>query len=89
VVKGSSKARTMRVVVLAAALVPVLVGCAARDPVAYAQMVCGDPDQRPVLGSDEHAACVQFVAENPPTVLLAIGGGMLEPVTAAPDSYED
>jgi hypothetical protein len=38
-------------------------------------------------GTDEHAACVQIVAKNPPSVLLAIGGGMLEPVTAAPDSY--
>jgi hypothetical protein len=77
----------MRVVVIAAALVPGLVGCAPRDPVAYAQMVCGDPDQRLTLGTDEHAACVQFVAKNPPNVLLAIGGGMLQPVIAAPDSY--
>ena len=44
----------MRVVVVVAALVAVLVGCAPRDPVAYAQMVCGDPDQGLLLGSDEH-----------------------------------
>jgi hypothetical protein len=44
----------MRVVVMAAALVTVLVGCAPRDPVAYAQMVCGDPDEGLVLGSGEH-----------------------------------
>ena len=37
----------------------------------------------------EHAACVQWLAKHPPGVLLAIGGGMLEPVTAAPDSYEN
>jgi hypothetical protein len=34
----------MRVVVMAAALVPVLVGCAPRDPVAYAQVVCEAKD---------------------------------------------
>jgi hypothetical protein len=72
---------------MAAALVAVLAGCAPRDPVAYAQMVCGDPDERLLPGSDEHAACVQFVAENPPSVLLAIGGGMLDPVTAAPHEF--
>lgn len=59
------------------------------DPVAYANMVCGDQDQRHTLGSDQHAACVEFVAKNPPRVLLAIGGGTLEPVTVAPDSYEN
>ena len=74
-------------ILMAAALVAVLAGCAPRDPVAYAQMVCGDPDERLVLGSDEHAACVRFVAENPPSVLLAIGGGMLDPVTAAPHEF--
>jgi hypothetical protein len=73
--------------VMAAALMAVLAGCAPRDPVAYAQMVCGDPDERRSPGSDEHAACVRFVAANPPSVLLAIGGGMLDPVTAAPDEF--
>jgi hypothetical protein len=76
----------MRVVVMAAALVTVLVGCAPRDPVAFAQMVCGDPDEGLVLGSEEHAACVDSVAKNPPSVLLAIGGAML-PLTAAPDRH--
>ena len=52
-------------------------------------MVCGDQDEGLVPGSDEYAACVQFVAENPPRVLLAIGGAMLEPVRAAPDRYEN
>jgi hypothetical protein len=77
----------MRVVVGTAALVTVLVGCAPRDPVAYAQMVCGDQEEGLVLGSDEHAACVEFVAENPPNVLLAIGGAMLGPFRAAPDRH--
>jgi hypothetical protein len=85
--KSSLKAKMMRVVVVVAALVAVLVGCAPRDPVAYAQMVCGDPDQGLLLGSDEHVACVKSVAENAPSVLLAIGGAMLEPVRAAPDPY--
>ena len=40
-----------------------------------------------MLGRDEHTACVQFVAKNPPSLVLAIGGGILEPVTVAPDSY--
>jgi hypothetical protein len=75
----------MRAVVLAAALVAVLVGCAPRDPVIYAQMVCADQDGLSP-GSDEYAACVQFVAKNPPSMLLAIGGAMLGPVRAAPDS---
>ena len=75
----------MRVVVVAAVLVTVLVSCAPRDPVTYAHVVCGDPDEGLVLGSDEHAGCVEFVAKNPPSVLLAIGGAMLEPVRAAPD----
>jgi hypothetical protein len=79
----------MRTVVVTAVLVAVLAGCAPRDPVAYAHMVCGDQDHGLMLGSNEHAACVQSVARNPPSVLLAIGGGMLEPVTAAPDSYEN
>ena len=43
----------MRVVVMAAALVTVLVGCAPRDPVAFAQRVCGDPDEGLLLGSGE------------------------------------
>jgi hypothetical protein len=76
---------TMRVVVVVAALVTVLVGCAPRDPVAYAQMVCGDQEEGLVLGSDEHVACVESVAENAPSVLLAIGGAMLGPFRAAPD----
>ena len=76
----------MRAVVLTAALVTMLIGCAPRDPVTYAQMVCADQDG--VLpGTDEYAACVQFVAENPPSVLLAIGGAMLEPPRATPDSH--
>jgi type IV pilus biogenesis protein CpaD/CtpE len=75
----------MRVVVVAAALAAVLLGCAPRDPVAYAQVVCGDPEQRLVLASNEYAACVEFVAENAPSALLALGGAMLEPVRAAPD----
>ena len=54
-------------------------GCAPRDPVAYAQMVCGDQDEGLVPGSDEHVACVEFVAENPPSIPLAIGGAMLGP----------
>jgi hypothetical protein len=73
----------MREVVMTAALAAMLVGCAPRDPVAYAQMVCGDEGLAP--GSDEHVACVEFVADNPPSVLLAIGGGMLGPLRAAPD----
>jgi hypothetical protein len=48
-------------------------------------MVWGDQDEGLALGSDEHVACIEFVAENPPSVLLAIGGAMLEPVKAAPD----
>lgn len=76
----------MRAVVMVAALVTVLVGCAPQDPVAYAQMVCADQEEGLVPGSDEYAACVQFVAENPPTVLLALGGAMLGPLRAAPDS---
>lgn len=75
----------MRAVVVTAALVAMLVGCAPRDPLAYAQMVCGDQDEGLVPGSDEHMACVEFVAENPPSMLLAIGGAMLQPITAAPD----
>jgi hypothetical protein len=78
----------MRVVVFPAALVAMLVGCAPRDPVAYAQIACGDPDEGLVLGTEEHAACVESVAEeNAPSVLLAIGGAMLEPVRAAPDRH--
>ena len=77
----------MRAVVMAAALVTMLVGCAPRDPVTYAQMECANQDGL-LPGSDEYAACVQFVAENPPRVLLAIGGAMLNPVRAAPDSFE-
>ena len=73
----------MREVVVTAALAAMLVGCAPRDPVAYAQMVCGDEGLAP--GSGEHVACVEFVADNPPSVLLAIGGGMLGPLRAAPD----
>jgi hypothetical protein len=84
--KPLERRKTMRVL-MAAVLLAVLAACAPRDPVAYAQMVCGDPDERLVLGSDEHAACVRFVAENPPSVLLAIGGGMLDPVTAAPHEF--
>jgi hypothetical protein len=44
----------MRVVVMAAALVTVLVGCTLRDPVSFARMVCGDPDEGLLLGSGEH-----------------------------------
>jgi hypothetical protein len=49
-------------------------------------MVCAGQDG-PARGNDEHAACVRFVAKNAPTALLALGGAMLEPVTAAPDGY--
>jgi hypothetical protein len=42
-------------------------------------MVCEDQDAGLVPGSDKHVACVEFVAENPPSVLLAIGGAMLGP----------
>ncbi len=73
----------MRAVVMTAALVTVLAGCAPRDPVNYAQMVCADQDGLSA-GSDEYAACVQFVAENPPSVLLALGGAMLGPFKAGP-----
>jgi hypothetical protein len=76
----------MRVVVVTAALATVVAGCAPRDPVAYARMVCAGQDG-PARGNDEHAACVRFVAKNAPTALLALGGAMLEPVTAAPDGY--
>jgi hypothetical protein len=44
---------------------------------------------RLVLGSDEDADCVQFVAKNHPRALLAIGGGMLEPGPVAPDGHEN
>ena len=74
----------MRAVVLAAALVTVLAGCAPQDPVTYAQMVCADQDGL-LPGTDEYAACVDFVADNPPSVLLAIGGARLEPRSAPPD----
>jgi hypothetical protein len=63
----------MRVVVMTAALLAVLVACAPRDPVSYAQMICRDQDQGLVLGSDEHVGCVEFVAENAPSALLANG----------------
>jgi hypothetical protein len=72
---------------MAAALMAALVGCAPRDPVVYAQMVCGDPEEGLMPGSDEHVACVEFVAENPPSALLAIGGAMLGPLRAAPDRH--
>jgi hypothetical protein len=80
------KAKHMRVVVVTAALATVLAGCAPRDPAAYPQMVCAGQDG-PARGSDEHVACVRFLAKNAPTALLALGGAMLEPVTAAPDGY--
>jgi hypothetical protein len=75
----------MRAVVMATALVTVLVGCAPQDPVTYAHMVCADEDGL-LPGSDEYAACVEFMAENPPSVLLALGGATLGPLKAAPDS---
>lgn len=75
----------MQAAVISAALLTVLVGCAPQDPMMYAQMSCANPDGR-LPGSDEHAACVRFVEENPPSVLLALGGAMLEPVRAAPDT---
>ena len=53
----------MRAVVMTTALVTVLVGFAPQDPVTYAQMVCADED-RLLPGSDEYAACVEFMAEN-------------------------
>ena len=54
----------MRAVVMTTALVTVLVGCAPQDPVTYAQMVCADEDGL-LPGSDEYAACVESMAENP------------------------
>jgi hypothetical protein len=36
-------------------------------------------------GGDEYAACVEFMDENPPNVLLALGGAMLGLVKAAAD----
>ena len=77
----------MRGIAVAAAVAAMLVGCAPRDPMAYAQMVCGDQHEGLAPGSDEHVACVEFVAENPPRVLLAIGGGMLGPLRPAPDRH--
>ena len=74
----------MRAVVVAA-LGIVLVGCAPPDPMTYAQMECVDQDEGLLPGSAEYAACVQFVAKNPPTALLALGGATLEPLRAAPD----
>jgi hypothetical protein len=64
----------------------VLVGCAPRDPVTYAQMECADQDEGLLPGSDAYAACVEFVTQNPPIALLAIGGATLGPLRAAPDS---
>jgi hypothetical protein len=78
----------MRVLSIAAVLVTGLLGCAPQDPVSYAQMVCADQDGL-VPGGDEHAACVRFVAENPPDALLAIGGAMLGPLKAARDMRHD
>jgi hypothetical protein len=75
----------MRAVVMTTALVTVLVGCAPQDPATYAQMVCADEDGR-LPGSDEYAACVEFMVETPQSVLLALGGATLGPVKAAPDS---
>jgi hypothetical protein len=49
-------------------------------------MTCAGQDGLAV-GSDGHADCVRFVAKNAPTALLALGGAMLEPVTAAPDDH--
>ena len=78
----------MRVVVVVAALVTVLSGCAPRDPVTYAQMACANRDGL-LPGTDEYAACVQFVAENPPTVLLAVGGAMLGPFQSSAGSRRE
>jgi hypothetical protein len=75
----------MRAVVMTTALVAMLVGCAPQDPMTYAHMVCAEEDGL-LPGSDEYAACVEFMAENPPSVLFAIGGATLGPVKAAPDS---
>ena len=71
--------------VMTTALVTVLVGCAPQHPVTYAQIVCADEDGL-LPGSDEYAACVEFMAENPPSVLLALGGATLGPLKAAPGS---
>ena len=72
--------------VVRVALGTVLVGCAPQDPATYAQMVCVDQDKGLLPGSDEYAACVQFVAKNPPAALLAMGGATLGPLRAAPDN---
>ena len=74
----------MRAVVMTRALVTVLVGCAPQDPVTYAQMVCANEDGL-LPGSDEYAACVEFMAENPPSGVGARRGDA-GPVKAAPDS---
>jgi hypothetical protein len=58
--------------VVTAALATVLAGCAPRDPVTYTQMACAGQDGL-ASGSDEHSACVRFVAKNAPTLLLALG----------------
>jgi hypothetical protein len=75
----------MRAVVMTTALGTVLVACAPQDPLTYAHMVCADEDGL-FPGSDEYAACVKFMAENPPSVLLALDGATLGPVKAAPGS---
>jgi hypothetical protein len=75
----------MRAVVMSAALVAVLVACAPQDPVRYAQISCANQDGL-VPGSDEYADCVQFVEENAPSALLAIGGAMLGALRPAPDN---
>jgi hypothetical protein len=82
--QNTFKAKDVRAVVMTTALGTVLVACAPQDPLTYAHMVCADED-RLLPGSDEYAACVEFMAENPPSVLLALGGATLGPVKAAAD----
>jgi hypothetical protein len=48
-------------------------------------MECADQDEGLLPGRAEYAACVRFVAKNPPTALLAFGGATLGPLRAAPD----
>ena len=79
----------MRTVVVIAALVGVLAGCAPRDPVAYAHMVCGGQDQGLMLGSDEHAACVKFPGEAPAKDTIGYWRRDAGACDRAPDSYEN
>jgi hypothetical protein len=63
----------MRAVVMTTALGTVLVACAPQDPLTYAHMVCADEDGL-LPGSDEYAACVKFMAENPQACCWRLAG---------------